>query len=46
MGITNHDDALSVPWLRVYQCMKMDAERDAYERRLRDIVNAKFKPKK
>ena len=46
MGYTNHDDALSVPWLRVYQCMKMDAERDAYERRLRDVVNAKFKPKK
>lgn len=46
MGITNHDDVLSVPWLRVYQCMKMDSDRDAYERRLRDIINAKFKPKK
>ena len=46
MGITNHDDAMSVPWLRVYQCMKMDADRDAYERRLRDIVTAKYKPKK
>lgn len=46
MGITNHDDVLRVPWLRVYQCMKMDAERDAYERRLRDVINAKYKPKK
>lgn len=46
MGITNHDDVLSVPWLRVYQCMKMDADRDAYERRLRDVINAKYKPKK
>lgn len=46
MGYTDHNDVLSVPWLRVYQCMKMDADRDKYERRLRDIVNAKYKPKK
>lgn len=46
MGITNHDDVLSVAWLRVYQCMKMDAERDDYERRFRDVINAKYKPKK
>lgn len=46
MGITNHDDVLSVPWLRVYQCMKMDSERDDFERRLRDVINNKYKPKK
>lgn len=46
MGYKDHDDVLRVPWLRVWQTMKIDSERDNYERRLRDVINAKYKVKK
>lgn len=38
MGIENHDDVMEVPCLRVYQCLKMDMEKDEYERRLSKII--------
>lgn len=41
MGITNHDDVMGVPYLRVYQCLKMDVERDEYEKRLAKIIREK-----
>lgn len=37
MGISNHDDVLSVPWLRIYKCMDMDNKTTQYEKRLNDI---------
>lgn len=37
MGITNHAEVERVPWLRVYKCMAMDAEKMQFERRLRKI---------
>lgn len=37
MGITDHEQVESVPWVRVYKCLDMDAERIRYERRLRKI---------
>ena len=46
MGYKDHDEVLRVPWLRVWQTMKIDADRDDYERRLRDVINAKYKVKK
>jgi hypothetical protein len=37
MGITNHDDVLGVPWLRIYKCMDMDNQTQQYQQRLNDI---------
>lgn len=37
MGITDHEQVESVPWVRVYKCLDMDAEKIRYERRLREI---------
>lgn len=37
MGITDHEQVESVPWVRVYKCLDMDAEKIRYERRLRVI---------
>lgn len=37
MGITDHEQVESVPWVRVYKCLDMDAEKLRYERRLRVI---------
>lgn len=38
MGITNHEDVEAVPWSRVYECMKMDAQTAAYQRRLQKVL--------
>lgn len=37
MGITNHDDVLTVPWLRIYKCMDMDNKVERYQRRYNEI---------
>lgn len=37
MGITNHEEVENVPWVRVYKCMQMDAEMEAFNRRLNEI---------
>lgn len=37
MGITNHDEVLAVPWLRIYKCMDMDNKVEQYQRRLNEI---------
>lgn len=37
MGISNHDEVLQVPWLRIYKCMDMDNLTQQYEKRLNDI---------
>ena len=39
MGITDHEAVERVPWVRVYKCLDMDAERIRFERRLRNILN-------
>lgn len=41
MGIQNHDDVLSVKWVRIYECMRIDAERSEYQQRLREIMAQK-----
>lgn len=42
MGITNQNEVRSVAWVRIFQCMKNDAIRNEYERRLAK----QYKPKK
>ena len=37
MGITDHEEVERVPWVRVYKCMQMDAETDAFNRRLNEV---------
>lgn len=44
MGIT-HDEADATPWVRVYKCLDIDAQKQRYERRLRDVINRKNKIK-
>lgn len=38
MGMTNHDEAMQTPWVRIYQCMKNDAEETVYRKRLNEII--------
>lgn len=37
MGIADHEEVERVPWVRVYKCMQMDAEVEAYNRRLNEV---------
>lgn len=46
MGITDHDEVLTVPWLRIYKCMDMDNEVSQYEKRMNDITLREAKRKK
>lgn len=43
MGITNHEEVESVPWVRVYKCMDIDAQKARFDRRLRNILMKKKK---
>lgn len=45
MGITNQNDVRDVAWVRIYQCMKIDAEQNNYERRLRKQYNSNSRRK-
>ena len=39
MGISDHDVVLQLPWVRVFECMRMDNERNAFQERYREIVS-------
>lgn len=41
MGFTDHEEVMNIPWIRIYQCMKIDAEKMLYERRLRKVYENK-----
>lgn len=43
MGYLDHEAVEHVPWMRVYKCLEMDAQRTLYERRLRDVYANKGK---
>lgn len=45
MGITNQDEVYSVPWIRIYTCMKNDNEKSEYESRLHKQYMNKVKRK-
>ena len=46
MGITNHDEVLQVPWMRIYKCMDMDNKVERYQRRLNEISMQEARRKK
>lgn len=37
MGITNHDDVLPVPWLRIYKCMEIDYNNAEFQKRYMEV---------
>ena len=43
MGITDHEAVEYVPWVRVYKCLDMDAQRARMDRRLRKILERRKK---
>lgn len=43
MGISDHEEVERVPWVRVYKCMDMDAKRQIFQRRLREVLQKKNK---
>lgn len=46
MGIQDHDQVLRTPWVRVYQCMKNDAEEREYQKRLQHILEQKARARR
>lgn len=41
MHIANQNEVRDVAWIRIWQCMKMDKERNEFERRLSKVYNKK-----
>ena len=41
MGMTDQNEVRSVPWIRIYKCMKNDNELREYDRRLREVYKHK-----
>lgn len=37
MGITDHEEVMDVPWIRVYKCLQIDSEKAKYEQRLKKV---------
>ena len=46
MGITDHDEVLNVPWMRIYKCMEMDNLVQQYEKRYNEIALREARRKK
>ncbi len=46
MGITDQNEVRSVPWVRIWQCMKNDNEQGKYEKRLREVYKRKNQNRK
>ena len=38
MGISDHDQVMQVPWLRVYKCLDMDNKTNQYKRKLEEVI--------
>jgi hypothetical protein len=43
MHIQNHDEVMAVPWIRVYQCLKMDNEVDKFQRRYMEETQNEYR---
>lgn len=41
MGISDQNEVLDVPWIRIYKCMVNDNETRRYEKRLREVYKRK-----
>ena len=46
MGIADQNEVRSVPWVRIWQCMKNDNEQGKYEKRLREVYKRKNQNRK
>ena len=46
MGIVDHEDVFKTPWVRVYQCLKIDHENMEFEKRFRKIIENRSKIKR
>jgi hypothetical protein len=42
MGYKDHNEVMNVPWLRIWQCTKIDTDINNYNRRLHDIMTARI----
>lgn len=45
MGIQDHAEVESVPWMRIYKCMDMDAKTQAYQERLQKVYADRIRTK-
>lgn len=45
MGITNHDEVLRVPWMRVYKCLDMDEKKTQFNKRLQEVIADEYRRK-
>lgn len=45
MGITNQNEVRDVAWVRIYQCMKNDCQKNNFERKLSQQYRSKLKNK-
>ena len=45
MGITNHDDVLPVPWMRIYRCMDMDDKKTQFNKKLQEVMSDEYRRK-
>lgn len=43
MGISDHDQVLKTPWLRIYKCLDIDNKRTQYEKRLQEVAAEEMK---
>ncbi|MCL1933962.1 MAG: hypothetical protein FWF53_09165 [Candidatus Azobacteroides sp.] len=41
MGITDHSEVESIPWIRIYKCLEMDNRQALFEKKLREIYSKK-----
>ena len=46
MGIIDHEEVFNTPWVRIYQCMKIDHEQGEFEKRYRKIIENRSKIKR
>ena len=45
MGISDHEQVMQVPWLRIYKCLDMDSKKTLYERKLQEVINDEYRRK-
>lgn len=43
MGITDHEEVMKVPWLRLYKCLEMDSKTAEYQRKLQKINDDEYR---
>lgn len=43
MGIQDHDNVLSTPWMRIYKCLEMDSKKQQYQKRLSEVMSNEYR---